>query len=844
MTEDSQVRHPAEKAGGEEDWISRRQFGTGALGAAIVAPLSKALQFVRNLSSAAGVSRDEATTRPAHANAETLAANAVESEPSQLATGDFTPFGYLDNPYHCWNLHRSGIFRSLPGIGFGLYFPAGPGGYFDEHTNGIYRAFLRLGFHIGTRRLWAPEDFRDGELIASQHSKNVLTYRVRAGGLDASCSFLQVGENALVASVRIEKLPADAAPPRLIVAHQYQLGNAQWWGGDGIAAAYDAHNDAWVTRSFAAGTVFAIAADAASRDHSAASAADPSQWADELLNPERNVDEATVYARAPLRTVLSYNITPEIASRRLTICMARGRNRRAALSQLSKAKASAATALNSKLADDIRFWERAPRLSGDWPSHWKNGWTYDFETLRMIVRRPIGIYDHRWDAMQIQAPRNVLAETSIDMFALSYADPETAKAVFLGQFLDALEPNIPCAREDGEMNMVAADGGECGTSISWCYPFHCAHSIYQRTGDRAWLAALYPHMAKLLRWTLANRADKEGFLFAKCSWESGMDASRRFQIDEPTGGEVTGFIRLVELQSAASQAAGVLAEFARVLGERNDLAEWEQLRGTYAAKTQRLWNGSDWFNDFDTRKMRPITNVARDAGQVGPIFCGVTKPGQTESMLPTLRRVYEDSRDGKAGDEDPMMWSSLMLPYIESLWTAREFELLADVIHLIAERIYTSMDRRTIAPGTGEPHSPAGWPGVSCEMWGHKGAFGGEGYGWGAVLPAHIIRNVIGIRETAEPNELLLAPNLPAAFMVPGRAYALDNLTLNSRNFSVRYSVTGASVLAVSGKWPAGEIEIKEATGTATIAHGTNSFSFQGGNRKLYRLVARQLSRH
>jgi Mannosylglycerate hydrolase MGH1-like glycoside hydrolase domain len=806
--------------------ITRRQFNASALGAAILAPLSKALKFARGLSGAADV--------------EPVMASAVREavQTPDLPAGDFTPFGYLDNPDHCWDLHQSGILRSLPGIGFGLYFPAGPGGYFDQQKNGVYHAFLRLGFWLGTRLLWSREDFRDGELIASHHSKNVLTYRVRAGGLDASCSYFLVEENALAARVRFERLPEAAGAVRLIAAHEHRLGNAKWWGGDGIAAGYEPKTDGWITRSFAAGTVFAVAADAPSRGHSAASADDGSPWAGELLNTQGNVEQATAYATAPLRAVLSYNITPALASRGLTICMARGANRAAALVQLHKGKESSTTALSQKLADDDRFRQRAPRLTRDWPAHWKNGWIYDFETLRMIVRRPIGIYGHQWDAMQIQAPRNVLAETSIDMFALSYADPETAKAVFLGQFLDALAPNVPCAREDGVMNMVATDGSECGTSISWCYPFHCARSIYERTGDRAWLAALYPHLAKLLRWTLANRVDKEGFVVAKCSWESGMDASRRFQIEEPSGGEVTEFIRLVELQSAASQAAAVLAEFACVLPERNDLAEWDRLRDAYAAKTQQLWNGRDWFHDFDTRTIRPITAAGRDAGQVGPIFCGVTKPGQAESMFPTLRKFYEDSRDGKAGDEDPLMWSSLMLPYLESLWTARQFELLADVVHLIAERIYTTMDRRSIAPGTGKQHSPVGWPGVSCEMWGHKGAFGGEGYGWGAVMPAHIIRNILGVRETADANELLLSPNLPSAFLIPGRAYALENLTLQSRKFSVRYSVTSADNLSVAGTWAAGEIQVKDAPRAAPIARGTNAFSFQARNRRLYRLLA------
>lgn len=811
--------------------ITRREFNLRALSAAVLSPLTRALKLVSG--AAVSAERDSENSGTTAFQAAHTAKNGGSAD---VTAGDFTPFGYLDNPYHCWDLHRSGILRSLPGIGFGLYFPAGPGGYFDDRKNGVYHAFLRLGFWVGQRRLWAPADFREQELSASHHSKNVLTYRVRAEEFEARCWFFQADEDALIARVEFRKMPA--TPVRLIVAHEYCLGNAEWWGGDGVNAAYDAPRDAWVTRSFAAGTVFAVAADAANSSHVAARATAEGEWNEALLSARENVEQAVSYGSAPVRAVLMYALTPEIAASGITVSMARGTNRDAALAKVKAAHDGARATLNAKLADDAKFWADAPRIEGDWPSHWKNGWVYDFETLRMIVRRPAGIYKHPWDAMQIQAPRNVLAETSIDMFALSYADPETAKAVYLGQFLDAIAPNVPCAREDGVANMVAADGSECGTSISWCYPFFCARSIYQRTGDRVWLAAVYPKLEELLRWTIANRSDKEGFIVAKCSWESGMDASRRFQIDEPTGGEVTEFIRLVELQCAASQAGAVLAEFARVLGKNQDEGEWNHTRDTYASKTQKLWNGSDWFNDFDTRAMRPITTVPRDAGQVGPIFCGVTSPEQTRAMIPTLRKFYEDSRDGKAGEEDPMMWPSLMLPYIESLWTARESDLLADVVHLIAERIYASMDRRTIAPGTGEHGSPVGWPGVSCEMWGHEGARGGEGYGWGATMPAHIIRNIVGVRETADDNVLYLSPNLPREFMVPGRTYALKNLTLCGRAFAVQYTVTGADTLDVEGTWDAGDIRV-DGEGK-TITSGRSAVSFHARNGHLYTLTARE----
>lgn len=101
--------------------------------------------------------------------------NASESAPD-YPPGDYTPFGYLDNPYHTWNLHRSGVIRSVNGIGFGFYYPAGPGGYFDYARNNVYRAVLRLGFVIGGKRFWSPADFASGQLSASRHSKNLFTY--------------------------------------------------------------------------------------------------------------------------------------------------------------------------------------------------------------------------------------------------------------------------------------------------------------------------------------------------------------------------------------------------------------------------------------------------------------------------------------------------------------------------------------------------------------------------------------------------------------------------------------------------------------------------------------------
>jgi hypothetical protein len=95
--------------------------------------------------------------------------------------------------------------------------------------------------------------------------------------------------------------------------------------------------------------------------------------------------------------------------------------------------------------------------------------------------------------MQVRIPRSVLAETAIDMFAYSYAQPEMAREVLYGLFADALAPNVPCMREDGSVNMVSESGEESGTAPSWCLPSLALRSIYARTRDDEWASDLYPY---------------------------------------------------------------------------------------------------------------------------------------------------------------------------------------------------------------------------------------------------------------------------------------------------------------------------------------------------------------
>jgi hypothetical protein len=714
---------------------------------------------------------------------------------------DYTPFGYLDNPWHSWNLHQSGVLRSLPGIGFGLYYPAGPGGYFDYARNGIYVAELALGFRIGERTFRSVESFQPKQLTSPYHSKNILTLRFEEGDISVEVSFFQVNEDALAAHIEIKSAAGTAQEIQVLAQHTYRMGGSQWWGADGLAGGYQKETDTLWIRSFAAGTVCALTSSLRSnRSLFSNREADCLTWLDE----EPKSSEKLSYDQNPLHGGLRYKVTVAPHSHTdFVVLMARGPNLRSAVRRAHASLKDATAVLDRNRAEDTAFWKGAPRLVGDWPKAWQHGWVYDFETLRTMVRRPQGIYKHDWDGMQIQAPRSVLAESSIDMWALSYANPELAKQVFLGQFLDALEENVPCTREDGVMNMVAADGSECGTSISWCFPFFCAASIFDRTHDIAWLRKLYPGLSALLRWTLVHRVDSDKFIIGKCSWETGMDTSKRFQIQQPTGGELVEFLRLVELQAAASHAGGVLARFAKLVGDSKSVTEWSLVQSTYAEKTRQLWK-DDWFHDFDTRTMHLVEVDQRDPSQAAPAFCGIASETQKKLIANTLRKMYDAMQAQKlqqqSSADNALDWSSFVLPYLESAWACGQQELASATVESICDRIYPTMDRHSVAMAKSEGgvHPKLGWPGTSCEIWGPHGAFGGEVYGWGAVMPAHIVRNIVGFRETPFPTRFMLAPGFGSKLNEAGKRYRLEHFSYASHVVDLDFLFSDEHSLLIS----------------------------------------------
>jgi hypothetical protein len=294
------------------------------------------------------------------------------------------------------------------------------------------------------------------------------------------------------------------------------------------------------------------------------------------------------------------------------------------------------------------------------------------------------------------------------------------------------------------------------------------------------------------------------------------------------------------LQAAASQAGEILARFASVLGKTEEAQQCVKIQKNFADKTQQLWK-DDWFHDYDTQAGQLVTVATRDPSQAAPAFCGVATEEQKKRILPTLQSLYEElqaqgSKDVPQGNFS-LDWSSFVLPFLESAWSSGDGVLVSETVELISNRIYASMDRRTIEGPMGPNGKPRrlGWPGVSCEIWGASGAFGGEVYGWGAVMPAHIIRNLLGVRETADPRRITLAPNFGPSLAGPGKHYGITGFAYNGRLLDLAYTFVDERQIRAEARWPGGIQAITDTAGHPVRMERTdNGFRFDAVNHHRY----------
>ena len=705
--------------------------------------------------------------------------------------GKYVPFGYLDNPAHSY-INRSGIVRTVAPVGMGYWTTSLPWSYASRMTRPVnYLSLFHLGFSINGKSLITSDDFQqyNCNLHSSYHTKNVLQYNWELDGINQSASYYLAGENNLVCILEIKNASQKTQQVTVHATHEYGYMETRWWGSSGITSNFDTSNQLLVDKLWEYGDVFVIGCD--TPPIAVKSTDDEKEWHNWIRQNDYSSNEgkSIQFRKSPaLYSMQSYVVEiPPQSSKKCTFIMSRGTNQLYATESYLSTSNKTEQVLDSLLLQDNLFYANAPRLEGDWPQSWKNGWIYDFETLRMTVRPPCGIYKHPWDGMQIYAPRAVLGETAMDMLCLSYADPELAKTVLFGVFADAPAPNVPCSREDGSMNMMSAEGDECGTSPVWGLPFTVIYSLYQRTGDKVWLTSMYPYLKSFVEWWLTNRTDEDGWFHCNNSWESGQDGSLRFTFEGGGEGDVVNFVRTVDVEAAMADAFLVMSKIAPLTGHHNDTEKWIEMAKDRTDRMRTMYKDG-WFRDVDGRNNQPIMlDTYGDVMMLLPLTAGLATKQQINEIAPRLPAFTKG--------EKTLIWPPGIFFYTEAMRRTEGYSYLgADLIVSTGNRIYERMSSsKTSATGRSLQHIPEKYnyriPGTSNEFWPvnlEKSNYGGaENYGWGATLPAMTIRSLFGFTENDRDNEFHIAPCIPDNLLSSGKRFGISNLCYHNQKFTI-----------------------------------------------------------
>jgi hypothetical protein len=711
-----------------------------------------------------------------------------------MAAGDFTPFGYLRNPYHSatsWTECTGGsLATSEEVVGFEWTYP-----WYRDRAAG---AGLCLGTFDGERPRWSRSDFAAAGYTSPYHSALAKAFRLVQDEVELLAHFFLL-EDTLCLVVRAENSAAMARSVRL------GLGVRAW--------SQDAQPEVTVDGDLVR---LAMADEGqAPAAHVVATAG----WGDLAACDAGTVADACAVADVRLE------LEPG-AGRTLVAALARHADGHAAETAARAALQHAPAQLAALQAEDTRFSARCPTLSGDWPRSWREGFLYDFETTRLLLLPAGGIFRDVWPAWMVAWPRVVLAEGALDMLRLAYASPGDAQRAVLSMFRDAPAANVPCVFQDGSPNMVARDGSVCGTSPAWCLPFLNLELLYLRTLDRAWLAELYPYLGRYLDWWLEHRVHADGWAVYKCTWEAGEDGNPRLDPSGSGDADISGHIAPVELQATVAHAAGVLAFFAAELGLAADARRWGATRDAYRRRTRRLFDRRqgrfrDWLlADERFQESRPGERYwgvdSRRFSPLGltPLLGGTATAAQAQALRSEL--VLHMTAPWT-------LWPSWSYVLAECAAAAGEHELAGRLAASIAERVYRWTDRRDLGAGA----RPL--PGAAPEFWPmdwHDYA-ASDAYGWGATTANLVLRHLLGLQESRDTTHWVveLAPAFPATWLEAGRRYGVRRFQYRGRLLDLAYRVDGADLEV--------ELRLDEPLGcrVADAASGSSVFLSDGPSR-------------
>lgn len=718
-------------------------------------------------------------------------------------TDSYTPFGYLANPFHrarSWtDPPEAGLLRSTDdAVGFGWVEPTARRPTLEANMVLVARWNDRVYQHRG--------DFARLGYAARHHSSRAFSYDWHQDLVSGSLTFALADRDDLVATLTLQNPGSIEQVSEVYVLARVYGKDARWEvrRSDGGWRFHDRSSD----RAFVL---------------SGAGAMEPAATAEvAALVPEMAGDG---------RAVAGFRLDPRLGGgERLEAGFRLHREGGGAIAQTIEPS----RVIAARKAEDDAFYAKTMLPVGDWPGEWKRGWIYDLETTRASIFPPGRIFRAEWPSWMISWPRVVVAEGTLDALRFSYAAPARALGLARTIFADAAAPNVPCVFQGGEPNMVARDGTVCGTSPAWCLPFYNLWLLYLRTLDRAWLEDLAPRLEAFLDYWLRERADEEGWIVYKCTYEAGEDCTPR--LDPAAEGDevISQFVRPVELQATFSQSADILARMARELGQADRAGRWEAVARDYARRTQTLWDPErgryrDWdkrANAFLTAPGKPSywqTDPVRfSALSLTPIVAGIATPDQVARLRDEIE-FY---------DAAPWcLWPSWSYVVAESASAAGWHAFAGRYAARIVDRVYRANDRRTLAD------APRPTPGTAPEFWPLDLADfnGSDGYGWGATTTSLWVRQIFGFQDGADPGEssFVLAPSLPPDQRRPGQILGFTRIPYRGYTLDVRYEVTPNGLEAVVRVDDGQVTGVRQADGTVVaVAYQGNDARFPVQNAR------------
>jgi hypothetical protein len=721
---------------------------------------------------------------------------------------DYTPYGYLANPFHrarAWTDSEAGVLRTTDDL-LGL-------GWLEPTARKPSRELAIAVMVRWNGRLYRTRaDFARIGYRSRHHSAMLFSYDWDMDFVAGTVRFALAHRDGLVADVTVENRGPLPAECDVLVLGRFVTAEGKT----------DAQlvNDAWnIADARGMPTAsFAVHGAVAPRPQGAADLA--------VVGANGDVDR---------RLSAGYEFPLSLGPGE-TWTVGVGLARAGTVEAASDLATRASGVCDAKRDEDDEFYASVALPVGDWPDAWRRGWIYDLETTRACIYPPGGIFNHEWLSWMIPTPRAVLAEGTLDAVRFSYASPERALGLVKTLFTSAPAANVPCVFQGGEPNMVAKDGTVCGTSPAWCLPFYNIWLLYLRTLDRPWLDDLVPRLEAFLEYWLQERTDEFGWIVYKCSYEAGEDFTPRL---DPTGkGDdvISHVVRPVELQATFSQSATILAAMSRELGQARRSERWEEIARDYATRTQSLWDpawGSyrDWdkrTNAFlvgtDNKSYWKTDPVRHSALRLTPLVAGIATPEQRE-------RLREEIEHYDAGPW--CIWPSWSYVVAEAASAAGWYDFAGRFAARIVNRVYRANDRRTLAEA-GRP-----LPGTAPEFWALDLAdfHLSDGYGWGATTTSLWVRQIFGFREGRDPARFsfTLTPNLPEEFLRRGRRFGFTQLPYRGHRFDVAYEFTDRGLEATIESERAWVDSVHNVEGVAiqveTDTHGVSRFTVQIGQR-------------